>query len=80
MVKNEVVYTLTTLYAKLHGKFQWQKQTYEKPNDGPMKKPNSTLFANIVSNLRPAQTLSRAKVFCKNLGPAEVFCEKFEST
>ena len=50
-----------------------EKQTYEKTNDGPMKRLmmdpwkdfNSTLFANIVSSLSPAQTLGQAKVFCK---------------
>ena len=41
---------------------------------------NSTLFASIVSSLSPAQTLGRAKVFCKILGPAIVFCEKAESS
>ena len=45
----------------------------------PWKDFNSTLFANIVSSLSPAQFLSRAKVFCENLGPAKDFCKKFES-
>ena len=40
----------------------------------PWKDFNSTLLANIVSSLSPAQTLSRAKVFGKILGPAKVFC------
>ena len=65
-----------------------EKQTYEKTNDGPMKRLmmdpwkdfNSTLFSNIVSSLRPAQTLGQAKVFCKILGPAKVFCKKSESS
>ena len=46
----------------------------------PWKNFNSTLSADIVSSLSPAQILRRAKVFCKNLGPAKLFCEKFESS
>ena len=46
----------------------------------PWKDFNSTLFENIVSSLSPAQTLRRAKVFCKILGPAKVFCKKSESS
>ena len=38
----------------------------------PWKNFNSTLFANIVSNLIPAQTLGRAKVLCKILGPTSL--------
>ena len=41
---------------------------------------NSTLFANIVSSLSPAQILGQAKLFCKILGPANVFCGKSESS
>ena len=52
-----------------------KKRTYEKTNDGPMN-----LFANIVSSLSPFQILGRDKVLCKSLGPAKVFCEKFESS
>ena len=46
----------------------------------PWKDFISTLFANIVSSLSPAQILRRAKVFCKNLGPANDFCDKCESS
>ena len=46
----------------------------------PWKYFNSTLFANIVSSLSPSQNLGRAKVFCKILRPAQVFCEKSESS
>ena len=42
----------------------------------PWKDFNSTLFADIVLSLNPAQILGRAKVFCNILGPAKVFCEK----
>ena len=46
----------------------------------PWKDFTSTLFANIVSSLGPAQILGRAKVFCKILNPAKVLCEKSESS
>ena len=46
----------------------------------PWEDFNSTLFANIVSSLSPAQTLRRAEVLCKILGPAQVICEKSESS
>ena len=41
----------------------------------PWKDFNSTLFADIVSNLNPAKILGRTKVFCKSWGPAKVFCK-----
>ena len=41
----------------------------------PWKDFNSTLFANIVSSLTPAQFSGQVKVFCKILGPAKVFCK-----
>ena len=46
----------------------------------PWKDFNSTLFANTVSSLSPVQILGRFKNLCKILGPAKVFCEKFESS
>ena len=46
----------------------------------PWKDFNSTLFANIVSSLSPAQILGRVKVFCKILGPTKVLFKKSESS
>ena len=46
----------------------------------PWKDFSSTLFANIVSSLNQAQTMGRAKVFCKILGLAKVFSKKSESS
>ena len=46
----------------------------------PWKDFYSNLFAYIVSSLSPVQILGRAKVFCKILGPAKIFSEKFVSS
>ena len=75
-----IIYANYVICNVAHKSLMAKNQTYEKTNDGAMKSFNSTLFANIVSSLSPAQTLGRAKIFCKILGPAKIFCEKSESS